>query len=74
MKWATAVGVGVHVVNWWSRGPPGRTDVDAATRRRGVELVRRGVGWVKGAMERDRNVLLNGPLGVLFEGEGGGVG
>ncbi|KAK7180320.1 hypothetical protein DPSP01_011997 [Paraphaeosphaeria sporulosa] len=57
MKWRTLIQTGVFVVNWWSRGPPGRGDVDAETRRRGRELVRMGVRWVKGGWERDHTVF-----------------
>ncbi|KAF1970634.1 hypothetical protein BU23DRAFT_600769 [Bimuria novae-zelandiae CBS 107.79] len=70
LRWKIAIYVGVHVVNWWSRGPPGRWDVDAATRERGVELVRKGVGWVRGGWEKDRGAFADGPLGVLFENGG----
>lgn len=46
-----AIQTGVFVVNWWSRGPDGRVDVDSETRERGRALVGRGVGWVRDAWE-----------------------
>lgn len=67
LKWRTAIYVGAYVVNWWSRGPPGRRDKDDETRGRAVELVKRGVGWVRGGWERDERVFAGGPLGVLFK-------
>ncbi|KAL5386800.1 hypothetical protein PMIN04_004493 [Paraphaeosphaeria minitans] len=65
MKRRTLFQTGVFVVNWWSRGPPGRKDVDAETRRRGTELVRMGVRWVKGGWESDHTVV----RGTALEGQ-----
>ncbi|KAF2439189.1 kinase-like protein [Karstenula rhodostoma CBS 690.94] len=68
LKWRTAIYVGAFVVNWWSRGPPGRQDVDAERRERGVELAKKGVGWVRSGWERDLKAFEGGPLWVLFTG------
>ncbi|KAJ4355584.1 uncharacterized protein N0V89_003604 [Didymosphaeria variabile] len=67
LKWRTAVYVGVHMVNWWSRGPPGRKDADESKRERGLGLVRTGVEFVKGGQEQDRRVFLDTPIAPLFE-------
>ncbi|KAL1604998.1 hypothetical protein SLS60_004541 [Paraconiothyrium brasiliense] len=66
LKWRTAIYVGVHVVNWWSRGPPGRKDADESKRERGRKLVRTGVKFVKGGREQDKRVFLDTPIAPLL--------
>lgn len=67
LRWRTAVGVGVHVVNWWSRGPAGRRDQSDEVRRRGVKLVEQGLRWVRGGWEKDASAFEGTLLWPLVE-------
>lgn len=66
MRWRTTIYVGVYVVNWWSRGPPGRKDQSDEIRGRAVELVKQGLEWVRAGWSKDAAAFLNTPLRILF--------
>ena len=67
MMWRTVIYIGVYVVNWWSRGPPGREDQSDEVRDRGVELVKQGLEWVRAGRDRDAAASLKTPLRVLWD-------
>ena len=67
MRWRTTIYVGVYVVNWWSRGPPGRKDQSDEIRGRAVELVKQGLEWVRAGWSKDAAAFLDTPLQALFE-------
>lgn len=70
LRWEIAIYVGVYVVNWWSRGPPGRVDVSNEARGRGLQLLKQGVKFVRGGLDRDCSMFLDTPVAPLFEEPG----
>ena len=67
LRWKVAVYVGLHVMNWWSRGPLGRIDQDEQIRKRGVQLARQGLEWVRAGWEKDGTVFADTLLQSVFE-------
>ncbi|KAJ4290425.1 hypothetical protein N0V90_010641 [Kalmusia sp. IMI 367209] len=56
LAFRTAINAGVQMLNWWGRGP--KDGLDESVRKRGVELVREALRWVKAGCERDRAIFL----------------
>lgn len=67
MKWKVAMYVGVHVVNWWSRGPAEREDQSEEARGRGVQLAKLGLSWMRAGWEMDEAVFVDTLLQPVFE-------